>query len=179
MILALHAYLVIFGRTSSINFGILDLLQEKNIQRSFLMRKHTQLGLCKLHDSYSFHKKYKRGLLLTQVEERTILKGANTQAFPDNYPRYLPTRNWRILEFWAKFLEFFVKILEFFLKILEFFSKPLSFFSKTLEFYNQDGLFSWNLEFYPSILSFYRNSMSLGGKFMLIVVITTKLVLFF
>ena len=68
----------------------------------------------------------------------------------DNFPQYSPTGNWRILEFWAKFLEFFVEILEFFLKILEF-------FSKTLEFYNQGGLFNWNLEFYPSIFSFYLN----------------------
>ena len=69
--------------------------------------------------------------------------------FLDNFPHYSPTQNWRILEFWAKFLEFFVEI-------LEFFSKSLSFFSKTLEFYNQGGLFSWNLEFYPSILSFHQ-----------------------
>ena len=90
----------------------------------------------------------------------------------DNFPQYLPTRNWRILEFWAKLLGFFVKI-------LEFFSKPLNFFSKTLQFYKQDSLFSWKLEFYSSILSFSRNYMNLGGKFMLILVITTKLVLFF
>ena len=37
-----------------------------------------------------------------------------------------------------------------------FFSKFLSFFSKTPEFYFQGGLFSWHLEFYPSILSFHQ-----------------------
>ena len=90
--------------------------------------------------------------------------------FLDNFPQYLPTRNWRILEFWAKFLEFFVKILEFFLKILEF-------FSKTLEFYNQGGLFNWNLEFYPSIFSFSLNVISFNVTSIL--VIMTKLLLFY
>ena len=38
--------------------------------------------------------------------------------FLDKIPEHLPTRNWRILKFWAKFLEFFVKFLEFFVKFL-------------------------------------------------------------
>ena len=76
----------------------------------------------------------------------------------DNFPQYLPTQNWRILEFWAIFLEFFVEI-------LEFFSKSLSFFLKRLELCNQGGLFSWNLEFYASFLSFPLNFMSLDKKF--------------
>ena len=86
----------------------------------------------------------------------------------DNFPRYSPTRNWRILEFWAKFLEFFVKI-------LEFFSKTLEFFLKTLEFYNQGGLLRRNLEFYPSIFSFSLNFISVDRKFTSILVIMTKL----
>ena len=87
--------------------------------------------------------------------------------FLDKIPHYLPTRNWRILEFRAKFLEFFVEILEFFSKPLSFFSKCLSFFLKRLELCNHDGLFSWNLEFYPSFLSFSLNFMSLDRKFTL------------
>ena len=83
------------------------------------------------------------------------------------------------LSFEQNSLSFLSKSLSFFSKSLSFVSEPLSFFSKTLEFYNQGGLFSWNLEFCPSVLSFSRNFMSLGGKFMLILVITTKLVLFF
>ena len=47
--------------------------------------------------------------------------------FLDKIPEHLPTRNWRILEFWDKFLEFFVKFVRFFLEILEFFSLIIQF----------------------------------------------------
>ena len=42
-----------------------------------------------------------------------------------------------------------------------------AFSQKTFSFYNQGGLFSWNLEFYPSFSSFSLNFMSLDRKFTL------------
>ena len=44
----------------------------------------------------------------------TFMRSFNQALFLDHFPRYSPTRNCRILEFWPKFLELFVKILEFF-----------------------------------------------------------------
>ena len=58
--------------------------------------------------------------------------------FLDNFPRYSPTRNWRILGFWSKFLEFFCEFLEFFVKNLEFFVENLEFFVENLEFFTQN-----------------------------------------
>ena len=56
-----------------------------------------------------------------------------TQAFFDKIPEHLPTKNWRILKFWAKFLELFVKFLDYFVKLLEFFLENLEFSSKIIK----------------------------------------------
>ena len=65
----------------------------------------------------------------------------------DDFPHYLPTQNWRVLEFWAKFLEFFDEILEIFVEILEFFLKILEFSQKTLRFITRVAFLSGTLSF--------------------------------
>ena len=89
----------------------------------------------------------RRGWLGPVPEPWWSASDAFTQALFLEYSPTFPTRE--LADSWdlGKNPWVFVEILEFFLKILEF-------FSKTLEFFNQDGHFSWNLEFYPSVLSF-------------------------
>ena len=63
--------------------------------------------------------------------------------FLDNFPHYLPTRNWRILAFWAKFPNFFCS------KFLSFLSKSLSFSQKPLSFITRVVFLAGTLSFIP------------------------------
>ena len=75
-----------------------------NVNSPTFQKVITTLETLANHGPDDFYK----GDIAAQIENatgETILYSPGF--FLDNFPQYLPTRNWRILEFWAKFLEVF------------------------------------------------------------------------